>query len=1019
MIETNELFRNSITNRTLSNEKNSANTFSTSNLNALKSNLAYNKYTFTGDEVQSYQTPHINRYNGSEGTYLDYLNDVRGDDGLLGIVGTIFNGQAVGIDTDGSAITNFDLRNTIAGRVLSTTGVINDTPLGKIGNSELLKMVGNNTLLNLQTETIGRVNLDPFNAIKGGSIIRPNYSITIGYDTLGKVSKTIEDVTGFNIPISRLSSDSEIWTSGNNQNLIKNTGQGQIQALFANLSTNKYGPGYEDSRIKNISVSDQLTYGDTMKNSFGLHSGADDYDELSPSKNSLLGKTKELLGDSSNQWYKGKQQIQPRSFTTNTVSVGGLDFMSRGSGVKSAEGLNGDIDNVFGRVFTKKDTYSKVKNLQKHRGIDYKDYSSDSVLDSNGFVRVSPYTGDGTGVNGEFNNMKKFMLSIENLAWDGDTDSLPTSEIGPGDPVNKTRGRIMWFPPYDISFTDSTSVNWESTNFIGRGEPIYSYNNTERSGFLQFKLIIDYPSYIEDMKNSSSDLFNSIASGTKEFELKNLSSNEISSLELFLKMNSYAYMDAGSEKEPEPMTFYFDKDISEYTSPSLLLDAVDKIASDCPSCKVIIKGYTSMDEDRTIAQNRATDIKSFLQTELELKETENLVILASGSMGHIGCSGENIALDADCRQKARRVDITFEYVPTKNEENVNNEKSMVDSIYQSNTSNVTLSNEIKKRFMNESMYFQKLSEDDPIAYDSITDKIKYFHPGFHSMTPEGFNSRLNFLQQCTRQGATQNTNKADNLAFGKPPVCILRVGDFYHTKIVMETLNFAYEPLVWDLNPEGVGVQPMICTVDIGFKFIGGSSLNGPINKLQNALSNNFFANTEIYDPRADSIVDGKYESSDISTKDKPFTQPEVKEGGVIKDEIKVDEVERTQIETDPKLDTKKDLIGNLKVEVVGNSEDDIRFIITKKDGYTTPINGSIKLRPMITIFDEVLSESDGYEGLMETKYPPIVFDEAKVGSEIIVGFTDYQKEFIYDSNKIVLNLENDGLKINGEEYTI
>ena len=108
-----------------------------------------------------------------------------------------------------------------------------------------------------------------------------------------------------------------------------------------------------------------------------------------------------------------------------------------------------------------------------------------------------------------------------------------------------------------------------------------------------------------------------------------------------------------------------------------------------------------------------------------------------------------------------------------------------------------------------------------------------------------------------RQGPTNGggvTNNPNNLAFGRPPVCILRIGDFYHTKIIIENLNFTFEPLVWDLNPEGVGVQPMICNVDMSFSFIGGSSLRGPINKLQNAVSFNYFANSEVYDPRADTI---------------------------------------------------------------------------------------------------------------------------------------------------------------------
>ena len=38
-------------------------------------------------------------------------------------------------------------------------------------------------------------------------------------------------------------------------------------------------------------------------------------------------------------------------------------------------------------------------------------------------------------------------------------------------------------------------------------------------------------------------------------------------------------------------------------------------------------------------------------------------------------------------------------------------------------------------------------------------------------------------------------------------------------------------------------------------KYIGGSSLYGPINKLQNALSFNYFANTQTFDPRADTLA--------------------------------------------------------------------------------------------------------------------------------------------------------------------
>lgn len=157
---------------------------------------------------------------------------------------------------------------------------------------------------------------------------------------------------------------------------------------------------------------------------------------------------------------------------------------------------------------------------------------------------------------------------------------------------------------------------------------------------------------------------------------------------------------------------------------------------------------------------------------------------------------------------------------------------------------------------NEYSYFRDLKENDPMVYDKIVDKLKYFNPAFHSITPEGFNARLTFLHQCTRQGPTQShadgSGSASNLAFGRPPYCILRVGDFYNTKIAITSLDINYDDTLWDFNPEGVGVQPMMAKVTIHFTFVGGNDLSGPISRLQNAVSFNFYGNTSVYDRRAD-----------------------------------------------------------------------------------------------------------------------------------------------------------------------
>jgi hypothetical protein len=140
------------------------------------------------------------------------------------------------------------------------------------------------------------------------------------------------------------------------------------------------------------------------------------------------------------------------------------------------------------------------------------------------------------------------------------------------------------------------------------------------------------------------------------------------------------------------------------------------------------------------------------------------------------------------------------------------------------------------------------------------DKIKYFDPAFHSMTPEGFNARLTFLNQCTRQGNTVTMSDvtgmtANNLAFGRPPFCVLRIGDFYNQMIVIDSVNIDYDVsngIQWDMNTEGIGMQPLLARVSISFKFIGGSDIAGPIRRLQNAMSFNYYANTRFYDNRAD-----------------------------------------------------------------------------------------------------------------------------------------------------------------------
>ena len=191
---------------------------------------------------------------------------------------------------------------------------------------------------------------------------------------------------------------------------------------------------------------------------------------------------------------------------------------------------------------------------------------------------------------------------------------------------------------------------------------------------------------------------------------------------------------------------------------------------------------------------------------------------------------------------------------------------------------ITVGKSTAKRYDNEGEFFQLLERNAPFMHHLITDKIKYFDPAYHSISPEGFNARLTFLQQCCRQGPTVGQSDyyaltAYNLAFGRPPVCVLRLGDFYYTKIIINSVQIQYENAQWDLNPEGIGVMPMFAKVSISFVFIGGSDLAGPISRLQNAVSFNYYANTSVYDNRAEKVLYDE-NGNGREVKYKPYVYP-------------------------------------------------------------------------------------------------------------------------------------------------
>lgn len=983
--------------------------------------------------------------------YLDTYGAVniagRGSN-ITDIIGTIISGQGVGLGSQGP-VSNFDIRSSIIGRTLAATGLINDTRLGMIGGQQLVLALSNNILFNTQQETIGHVNLDPIDLIRGGSFIRPNYRITVGNN--GTLN-TFERILGFDVPISQLDDSGSIFSTENGgisnilraNNMLNNTGKGQQQAFVSQFKATSNGTGFGDSpndspfrtgyvagyKINNKFIIDGnplvYAYGDAegmienfLSNKeiipsisyqrdiekYGFISTNDDYSTstiMRPTfswgsdvnnavntnkesyqlditkKISLLSKTQKLfnsIGMKSIVSSKGIMGMKPSQINTSVVGGG----ISKGNAVKTAKALNSVLntaEETYCRSWTTYDRYDRVNKLIRHQGLNqdnsgntvmsqtdgWRRHTENSVLDNNGFVKIGPYKGEAQNkLTAGGADPKRYMLSIENLAWDGKAaQHLLGVEQGPGDLLSGKFGRIMWFPPYEIAFTENNTASWESTNFIGRGEPVYTYNNAERTGTLSFKLVVDHPSQINGFAGSNGpmdDEIDSYFAGCKTIGkqwLDKLTHSEASAIEQN-KTETPVKVSIEKEIAPPPFSVYFLNDVTEvrsdyedgscptcgvgtYTTepqthngikrPSrtlidntnfglnaqpIVLNGVTyddgwinpsfqealkrHLIEKCPHCRIDIYGYASSqgwaDANQALSDNRANNFYKWIQDNILEKsdkfyENRKKVIKGKGALAGTGTKG--MPTDAKLPKSGRKIDIRF--VP---DSNLQADKPVKESIVTKTvTKPVTkrVNKKIINRYYSEASFFEQLTQDDPFVFDSIREKLRYFHPAFHSTTPEGFNARLTFLNQCVRQGPTDDGINPRNLAFGAPPICILRIGDFYNTKIVIDNIGYDFEPLLWDINPEGVGVQPMIAKVNIYFKFIGGSSLRSPINKLQNALSFNYFANSQVYDARADYVALDKADNSDSGKIPKGSIKSDI---DIIETDMLPTEVSRTE----------------------------------------------------------------------------------------------------------------------------
>lgn len=251
--------------------------------------------------------------------------------------------------------------------------------------------------------------------------------------------------------------------------------------------------------------------------------------------------------------------------------------------------------------------------------------------------------------------------------------------------------------------------------------------------------------------------------------------------------------------------------------------------------------------------------KTGKSTSFKSNDNKNLTINITGfgePDGNGECDNDNALrsqTDSLSAKKQRYCEISISYLPndavtTSNVNDVGQDTTAVIDNNALSSQNVDI-NDPSYKYLNQKDAFNKTYGENgdnninPLGFDGVD----YFKPVFHSQTPFDLWKRYTFLNQCMRPGSTiekTTSNIGTNSIFGKMPVCVLRIGDFFHTKMLINSLAFDMIDTTWDLNPEGMGVQPMIIKVSMDITMIGGQSMQFPIDKLQNAIDQNFTANS-------------------------------------------------------------------------------------------------------------------------------------------------------------------------------
>ncbi|MFA5067045.1 MAG: hypothetical protein WC466_03270 [Candidatus Izemoplasmatales bacterium] len=324
--------------------------------------------------------------------------------------------------------------------------------------------------------------------------------------------------------------------------------------------------------------------------------------------------------------------------------------------------------------------------------------------------------------------------------------------------------QTMFFPPYISSFQNSDNASWNSTNFLGRPEAVYTYNNSSRDGSISFFVLTDY---------------------AENIVLGRYQNEDMSPVSLNIKKN---FTDTVSDKID---TLNFLEAQSSELSKKIEEQKINKDVNSSSNNANNPNGTLS-----TSGNNSSLAYQETPSETEEQSEQKNAISILQSQKARIDSEIEKIRVElytveySESNRSVRNVNDFF----------MNEERERIDGYIESKTSdNVTRIQEMIKSLA--------------------------FQPAYFSGNLVDFKRKMEFLSKLTRPA--KNTKEIGGFSFTLPPVCHLRLGDWFNHDIIVNSVSFDYSSAPWTLV-DGKN-QPMWASVTVNFNIVGPAGESGGV----------------------------------------------------------------------------------------------------------------------------------------------------------------------------------------------